>query len=314
MRATDRKGKIAEAEGWFIDALEEWRIERKIDKFTLLGHSLGGYLAVSYALKYPGHLNKLILASPVGVPDNPYAVSETLPEPDESTMTAEFTEDQESVTKSHGNGAIAGRTTDTASPPTSKPPTRRLPPWFVWLWDANISPFSIVRLTGPLGPRFVSGWSSRRFNHLPAAEAQALHDYTFSIFRQKGSGEYALAHLLAPGAYARDPVVNRVHGVGRQVISESEGRTIREAGIPVVMMYGENDWMDVAGGFAVEQKLNDAREKALLNGTEEERERENGQARVIVIPKAGHHLYLDNPDEFNEIMKKEMQETMAEGK
>ncbi|MBE3042135.1 alpha/beta hydrolase, partial [Candidatus Bathyarchaeota archaeon] len=58
LHATDKKAKIAEAEAWFIDALEEWRVERKIEKFTLLGHSLGGYLAVSYALKYPGHINK----------------------------------------------------------------------------------------------------------------------------------------------------------------------------------------------------------------------------------------------------------------
>ena len=60
--------------------------------------------------------------------------------------------------------------------------------WLVWLWDANVSPFSLVRLTGPLGPRFVSGWTSRRFNHLPPVEAQALHTYAYTLFRQRGSG------------------------------------------------------------------------------------------------------------------------------
>lgn len=315
--AKDKKGKIAEAENWFIDALEEWRVQRNIDKFTLLGHSLGGYLAVSYALKYPGHIKKLILASPVGIPENPYAINDALPEPAESTMEAEFTEDQESVTTDHQKVKTRAKTTST--PPTTNPPNRRLPasrlpPWLVWLWDANFSPFSIVRLSGPLGPRFVSGWSSRRFNHLPTAEAQALHEYSFAIFRQKGSGEYALPYILAPGAYARDPVVNRIAGVGRQVISQPDGKTIRETGFPVVMMYGENDWMDAAGGFAAEQKLSEARELALLQGTEEERKKENGQARVLIVSKAGHHLYLDNADEFNELMRKEMEETMAESR
>src|SRR5690606_27292329 len=75
IHSKDPVAKVREAEDWFIDALEEWRIKRGLDRFTLLGHSLGGYLAVCYALKYPGHLKKLILASPVGIPLDPYATS-----------------------------------------------------------------------------------------------------------------------------------------------------------------------------------------------------------------------------------------------
>lgn len=311
IRATDPKEKIVEAEAWFIDALEEWRIERKIEKFTLLGHSLGGYLAVSYALKYPGHLKKLILASPAGFPENPYAVNDKLPEPDESTMPSEFIEDQETTTQGHGADKAAKRLSTASQSSQPNVPIRKLPPWLVWLWDANFSPFSLVRMTGPLGPRFVSGWSSRRFNHLPPEEARALHEYTFSIFRQRGSGEYVLPYLLAPGAYARDPVVNKIHRVGRQTISQTETETLRETGIPVIMLYGENDWMDVAGGLAAEQKLIEAKRKALIHNTEEEKKKENGRASVVVITKAGHHLYLDNPEEFNDFMRKEMEETMA---
>jgi len=93
IHAKDNESKIAEAESWFVDALEEWRIQRGLERFTLLGHSLGGYLAVAYALKYPGHLNKLILASPVGIPEDPYAVNDDLPDPPESTIANEFTQD-----------------------------------------------------------------------------------------------------------------------------------------------------------------------------------------------------------------------------
>lgn len=310
IHAKDKEDKVKEAEDWFIDALEEWRKARKIERFTLLGHSLGGYLAVSYAIKYPGHLKKLILASPVGIPEDPYAVSAKLPEPEESTLQNEFTQDQQSITQ--------GRTTP---PPNGQPnaPKRPLPNWLVWLWDANISPFSIVRMAGPFGPRFVSGWSSRRFNHLPPEEAQALHDYSFSIFKQKGSGEYALAYILAPGAYARRPVINRIQDVGRQPIPQNSSdsttngvaKSAKETGIPIVFMYGENDWMDVAGGLAAEEKLKEAKVKALLHGTEEEKRNENGSVKVVVIPKAGHHLYLDNPDDFNEVLRKEMEETKA---
>lgn len=355
IHAKDQQGKIREAEAWFIDALEEWRRARKIERFTLMGHSLGGYLAVSYALKYPGRLNKLILASPAGIPEDPWAVNAAMPEPEESAYGNEFTQDQESIVnretpeggantafiqadskdkkavassiksnysagKTSGNGntnANGNGKKDTA------PPRRPIPGWVSWLWDANVSPFSIVRMTGPLGPRFVSGWTSRRFNHLPPDEKEALHTYSYSLFRQKGSGEYVLPYLLAPGAFARSPVINRIQEVGRQIISQSQPQTpegapaapLREAGFPIIFLYGENDWMDVAGGYAAEEKIRKRVEQALLDPkrTEEERKRENGSAKVVVIRRAGHHLYIDNPEEFNEVVRKEMEETKAWG-
>lgn len=371
IRAKELQAKILEAEDWFIDSLEEWRRIRKIDRFTLLAHSLGGYLAVSYALKYPGHLSKLILASPVGIPKDPYAVDASLPEPHESRMQSEFVDDQESIASGRtsidlkASAAAAARAghnnflnsraraeaeaakkagsssssrasstsrsagNGTATPTKATPPPKRpLPGWFVWLWDANVSPFSLVRLTGPLGPRFVSGWTSRRFNHLPGPEAQALHEYSYALFRQRGSGEYALPYILAPGAYARRPVIDRIDQVGRQTIvtseeSESSGSgsnsdechimTKKGPGIPIVFLYGENDWMDVAGGFAAEEKLRQRRLHVLRHGTPEEKRAERGSAKVIIVQRAGHHLYIDNADEFNEIMAQEMAETRRWG-
>jgi cardiolipin-specific phospholipase len=65
------------------------------------------------------------------------------------------------------------------------------------------------------------------------------------------------------------------------------------------MIYGENDWMDVAGGLVAEEKLREAKLKALLHDAAREKREEKGSAKVVVIPKAGHHIYLDNPDDFN---------------
>ena len=342
VHAKDQAGKITEAENWFIDALEEWRVLKKIDKFTLLGHSMGGYMAVAYALKYPGHLNKLILASPVGIPEDPYAMQAEMPEPEESTMANEFLQDQEEdivqgngKVKTNGDNNNFLNAKSKADPIKNKqqqdqPPRRPLPKWLIYLWDANISPFSIVRWAGPFGPRFVSGWTSRRFSHLPVDESDALHNYAYSLFRQRGSGEYALAYILAPGAFARSPLIRRIHGVGRQPLPSSTQQSLtktpngaassstslshmqkhsKETGIPIVMMYGENDWMDIAGGYAAEQKLKEEKEKVLMSASKEERDSENGSAKVVVIRKAGHHLYLDGWEEFNEVMREEMEET-----
>ena len=329
----DRRGSITEAENWFIDALEEWRVQKKIERFTLLGHSLGGYLAVAYALKYPGHLNKLILASPVGIPEDPYAVNADMPDPHVSELEQEFSQDQNEVvngantndSKSFQSGdnnnfldarskaQASGKRADSTTP---NAPRKPLPKWLTYLWDANVSPFSLVRWAGPLGPRFVSGWTSRRFSHLPPDEAQALHDYSYSLFRQRGSGEYALAYILAPGAYARSPLIRRIQGVGRQMISPDGSTTSsvaaaekkRENGIPVVMMYGENDWMDIAGGYAAQRKLEDEKRRITKQLPAEEREKDNGSAKVMVIKNAGHHVYLDGWEEFNDVMLKEMNE------
>ncbi|WPG98019.1 putative cardiolipin-specific deacylase, mitochondrial [Acrodontium crateriforme] len=333
IHAKEKESKVREAENWFVDALEEWRIKRGIEKMTLLGHSLGGYMAVCYALKYPGHLNKLILASPVGIPEDPYAVNEAMPNPDDSAMAAEFTESQDEIRAASGDNnnflnAKSGKANAAAGAAGSADkPRKPLPKWLTTLWDANISPFSLVRLSGPLGPRLVSGWTSRRFSHLPPDEAQALHDYAYSLFRQRGSGEYALAYILAPGAFARSPLLRRIQGVGRQFLEPhstptadapsntldpaSTARRLRETGVPVVLMYGEQDWMDVGGGHDAAAKIKIAKQEALASATPEEKEAENGDVKVSIIKKAGHHLYLDGWEQFNREIGEEMKDVEA---
>lgn len=344
IKAKTREQQISEAEDWFIDSLEEWRIKKNIDKFTLLGHSMGGYMAVAYALKYPGRLNKLILASPVGIPEDPYAVKAAMPEPQESSLANEFTQDQDTeTTVSQPNGTTdnnnflnarskADRAAQADNPnripagdSDSPAPRKPLPRWLTYLWDANISPFSFVRWAGPLGPRLVSGWTSRRFSHLPQDEAQALHDYAYSLFRLSGSGEYALAYILAPGAFARSPLIRRIEGVGRgrlglggngssttasvnSGIQPQEPESKVENGLPVVLMYGENDWMDVNGGHAAKEKMDAERERVLAGKSREERARDQGGAKVVIIKGAGHHVYLDGWEEFNDVMLAEMED------
>lgn len=322
IKAKEREDAIREAEDWFVDALEEWRIKRNIERFTLLGHSLGGYIAVNYALKYPGRINKLILASPVGVPEDPYAMAADLPEKqDQPAIAAEAAAvPPGDAPKGDNNILLKGPPADS---PRDRPPRRTIPKWFAYLWEANISPFTLVRWAGPLGPRLVSGWTSRRFSHLPAEEAKSLHDYSYSIFSLRGSGEYALAYILAPGAFARSPLIRRIEGVGRQMIPSSvtplssiatssaaaaadANKSRRENGLPVVFMYGDHDWMDYKGGQQAAARLQDAKQRALKDASASDRAADNGSAKVVLIKNSGHHVYLDGWEQFNDTVLQEM--------
>ncbi|XP_020299499.1 protein ABHD4 isoform X2 [Pseudomyrmex gracilis] len=59
------------AEEQLVRSVEEWRREMQLEKFVLLGHSMGGFLAASYAMRYPERVKHLILADPWGFPEKP---------------------------------------------------------------------------------------------------------------------------------------------------------------------------------------------------------------------------------------------------
>lgn len=153
-----------------------------------------------------------------------------------------------------------------------------VPSYFAKLWEQNISPFTLVRKAGPLGSKLVSMWSSRRFAHLPKNEQVLLHRYAYGIFQSPGSGEYMLNYLLAPGADARHPLIER---------------GIHKLRCKMLWCYGDQDWMDVKGGQLCTRIINYM-------------SKDKTRSSVCEIPNSGHHIYLDNIDAFNQLILSEM--------
>ncbi|EGW30289.1 uncharacterized protein SPAPADRAFT_73056 [Spathaspora passalidarum NRRL Y-27907] len=154
-----------------------------------------------------------------------------------------------------------------------------VPKYFAKLWEQNISPFSLVRGSGPFGSKLVSMWSSRRFAKLSSNESRLLHKYAYGIFNSPGSGEYMLNFLLAPGADARHPLVER--GVHKLKCKLS-------------WWYGKEDWMDPKGGELCSNIINNLRGEVVSD--------------VKLIEDSGHHIYLDNITRFNSMLVNEMRD------
>lgn len=175
----------------------------------------------------------------------------------------------------------SSRSSSASDPPSpSKVPAPKGPPplarkFITYMWDSGFSPFSLIRAFGPWGPLFVGKYSSRRFGSLSPDDTRDLHGYIWTISRAKGSSEYCISHLLAPGAYARMPLVERVDKLK----------------IPVTFVYGDKDWMDPKGG---------------LESIERMKKAGNDAGKLVMIKNAGHHLYLDNAKVSNRMLTEEI--------
>lgn len=290
--------EIVQVEDWFIDAIEEWRKERKIDNFILMGHSFGGYLSACYALKYnkpqsngKNLINKLVLMSPVGVERSKNSLLKNIPNPffDDAEiakqnknnkgidLTNEISLDQTDI-KKHDIHPKYLNLDDVDESPSEFTLRRRI---FYTLWQKNMSPFTILRIIGPIKSKLISAWTTRRFSEYVQSDLEFyhnIHDYFYRSLTARGSGEYAITRILAFGAVPKLPLIDRLP----QVVSK--------ANLPTLWCYGDVDWMNVEAGQEAVDEINALSSKKI--------------ASFGLVPNAGHHMYLDNTELFNEILFK----------
>lgn len=204
-------------ESFFVERLEAWRCSLGIERMNLMGHSFGGYFCACYAMQYPQHVEKLILASPVGMGKKEF--DSPLIDP---------------VTRA------------------ALPWLRRLLISFVQCaWEASWTPQSVVRLLGPLGKKPLVRYVQNRFAKARAAGTQLIDnmtmvEYLHQLYAQPGCGEYCLGEVLNFGACAKQPLAARFAECMRQLGGD---------GPPVSLLYGETDWMNKDAGVWLASQL-----------------------------------------------------------
>jgi len=167
--------------------------------------------------------------------------------------------------------------------PSELPTTFRL---LDTLWSANVTPQQLVRLMGAnRGRNAVSRALRGRIPHLDSHDADLLADYLFHITVAPPSGEFAMNSLLEPiiskgksgngggGVFAREPLEDM--GIVNELSTSVK---------QVKILFGDHDWM----------RFNEPSARSVVQGLR----RRGIRADVSVLSNAGHHLYLDNSDEF----------------
>ncbi|KAI9335093.1 Alpha/Beta hydrolase protein [Obelidium mucronatum] len=172
---------------------------------------------------------------------------------------------------------------------------------FLSAWTNNVTPQWILRGLGPYGPRMASRIVSRRFPAMDEHDQRLISDYVYNLSTVRpAAGEYALNALMevrmvpsssSSGSSLRDQESSKKgnfnwslyarHPVGLRLMQ-------LPAHMPVSIVFGDNDWM-----FANRRdilKLDVVSSRA--------------QSKLHVLSNAGHHLYLDNPDEMFQVFQK----------
>jgi cardiolipin-specific phospholipase len=168
---------VETAEDFFVESLEAWRAENKIDKMVLAGHSIGGYLSVAYCERYPQNVERLILLSPAGVSEE----SRDIREKREARMGSSFR-------------------------------SRAMAFCYVFLFERSNTVGGVLRmLPYTRSHGLIHQYITRRLPAISESDEQlAVADYLYFSSVLPGSGEYCVNRLLTPFTFGIKPTQHRI--------------------------------------------------------------------------------------------------------
>ncbi|KHN75073.1 Abhydrolase domain-containing protein 4 [Toxocara canis] len=134
------------------------------------------------------------------------------------------------------------------------------------------NPLSALRAAGPYGAALVKRLRPDLAMRYGATDPDAIYDYIYQCNAQEPSGEVAFSSMSYAFGWARRPMIDRIAALSQDV--------------PLTFIYGSKSWVDSGSGVEVQQQ------------------RPNAYVDVQVIRGAGHHVYADRTDAFNDVLRR----------
>ncbi|XP_034165691.2 1-acylglycerol-3-phosphate O-acyltransferase ABHD5 [Pangasianodon hypophthalmus] len=160
----------------------------------------------------------------------------------------------------------------------------RIPMWVKVLGKAMnpFNPLSLLRLAGPLGPLLLQTLRSDfKQKYSAVFDDDTVPDYLYHLNAQTPSGETAFKNMTVPYGWAQRPMMQRVG--------------MLDPTIPISIICGSRSCIDSQSGHAIHEM------------------RPNSQTDVIVIRGAGHYVFADQSEDFNEVVLKICRDVNNEG-
>ncbi|KAI3384255.1 hypothetical protein SNEBB_002281 [Seison nebaliae] len=290
------KGREATENLW-VNSIEQWRAKNEINSMILLGHSLGSYLSIVYAINYPTRVAGLILADPWGFtekhitsverknPDiileqpkddlfNPIHKSKSVP----SSMFSHVPLHSKQVTE---EDFIDNLKYDISREYIDVEKRYPLKLRAIGAVLKPFNPLAALRIAGPWGPTLIQKVRPDiRSKFTGNFSNNAIYDYLYHCNAQSPTGESGFRQLHRSLGLARYPILHRIEKLSNN--------------LPLFFIYGKESWCHYHAGVLtkkIRDKLSDSSEI------------DESKTFVHVIPDAGHHVYVDQPSKFNRILE-----------
>ncbi|VDK86405.1 unnamed protein product [Litomosoides sigmodontis] len=131
-------------------------------------------------------------------------------------------------------------------------------------------PLTALRWAGPYGVSMIKTLRPDLSLRFQCVDPNAIYEYFYHCNAQTPSGEIAFTNMSFSFGWAKRPMIRRISDLSSEV--------------PVTFIYGSKSWIDSSSGIEVQN------------------ERQNAYVDVQVINGAGHYVYVDRKEVFNNLL------------